>query len=171
MLFLLLSSGFILAQEIEQSLKGIKYSSGPFEDPLGRFTMTVPAGWEGYSEEAGEDVCFLTCQQGYFGTFYMKMSRAEGSTSAKTIRDNELKKFEGLDTFKIISEEEVVLGGVGAIHVNMSQSFDTGDKMAADEYYLVKGDYAYVIHFDTSDSGYSLLSPDFKAIADSFKFN
>jgi len=169
-LFLLLAlSPSVFSQEIEQKLEGITYSSGPFQDPLGRFSMTVPAGWQGYSEKEGGDVCFLTCNQGIFATFSISMVEAKNNTSSASLRDKTLKKFEGVETFQVIAEAELTISGVPSIWLHMSQSFDTGEKILADEYYFVKDNYAYTIHFDTSETGYELLSPDFKSILDSFK--
>ncbi|HPZ08475.1 MAG TPA: hypothetical protein PL110_10195 [Candidatus Eremiobacteraeota bacterium] len=150
---------------IEQSVPGIKYGSGLFKDPLGRFSMNIPSGWMGYSEVKGGPVQFVVKKKDFFASCLIKIMQIEQGFTMEKFKTFILSDDVDPKKVKVLSDTEVKLDGISARCLHLIQQ-----DMIADIYYLIKGREGYIIHFDTNISAYDTFKNEFKTTIDSFKF-
>ncbi|MBR6793575.1 MAG: hypothetical protein IKM48_04370 [Clostridia bacterium] len=147
--------------------------------PLG-FSMEYPSFWSKSSDNAGGVAVFLTPTEGYSDDYNESVSvqRFELDMEGEDAYNNYVKGYVGklestLKNYKLISEEDITLGGQPAykiVYESIDATENAKNEMRFMQIFAQQEKDVYVITYMAEFSGYSYFLTNVEEMISTFKF-
>jgi hypothetical protein len=144
-----------------------------FDDPKHRYKLTLPDGWEVYTEN-GESIFTSVKGENNFASCYVYGFPVESGMTIDEIASWVLEGFnqesEG-HSIKNTARKGTTVAGVDGLFIRMEEKYKEGEQekvLVLDEYFFIKGNQCIILHFDTTKEAYNNFKGDFDKIVSSF---